>query len=55
MQFMFELPEELILDLAESIRLRDKDTAKEQEDKIIRREIRYLTREVSCSSVYKRN
>jgi hypothetical protein len=55
MFLQFDLPEELILDLAAGIKARDDAETKKREDKIIRQEIRYLTREVPYSSIAKRN
>jgi hypothetical protein len=55
MFLQFDLPEELILDLAAIIQERDEAAIKACEDKVVQQEIRYLTREVPYSSVAKRN
>jgi hypothetical protein len=55
MDFLFNIPDEELLNLAENIRLREEAKIKVQEDKVIKQEIAYMTREVPVSSICKRN
>jgi hypothetical protein len=55
MDFLFNIPDEDLLNLAENIRLREEAKIKVQEDKVIKQEIAYMTREVPVSSICKRN
>ena len=54
MDFIINIPEELLFDIADNIRLRDEKTQQIAIDKQIKSEINYLTREVSVSSIVKR-
>jgi len=54
MDFIINIPEELLLDIADNIRLRDEKAQQIAIDKQIKSEINYLAREVSVSSIVKR-